>query len=169
METAYRPEAWHDLYVALCGSAAALAGLLFLATSMHIEEIVKRPRTTLARASNNTGAIMFIFVEAALVLIPQSATFIGSEVVLLNLAALASLAGNNIAHRLVQKMHIPFRLIVGAFTWAIGVAGGICLIFQRGEGMYLVTASVLYGLCVIVYNGWAVLLSVSEERIATKS
>lgn len=96
-------------------------------------------------------------------LIPQSATFVGSEVVMLNLTAFASLAGNNIAHRLARKINVPFRLVVGAFTWVIGLAGGTCLIFQRGEGMYLVTASVLYGLCVIVYNGWSVLLSVSEE------
>jgi hypothetical protein len=32
MENAYQPEAWHNLYVMLGGSTAALTGLLFVAT-----------------------------------------------------------------------------------------------------------------------------------------
>lgn len=34
MTSAYSPEAWHELYIMLGGSLAALAGLLFVAMSI---------------------------------------------------------------------------------------------------------------------------------------
>ena len=112
---------------------------------------------------------MFIFVESAAVLVPQSAILLGSEIVASNLAALISLAGINIAHRLIHNIDLPVRLIVGALTWVIGLAGGIFLILQSAAGLYLVTASILFGLCVIVYNAWSMLLTVSEEDAKSKS
>ena len=40
MDHAYQPELWRDLYVMLGTAAAALIGLLFIATSLHLNEIV---------------------------------------------------------------------------------------------------------------------------------
>ena len=37
MENAYHPEAWHELYVTMGGALAALTGLLFVATSLHVD------------------------------------------------------------------------------------------------------------------------------------
>ena len=41
MSTAYAPEEWKDLFVAMAGASAALAGLLFVAVSINVERIVK--------------------------------------------------------------------------------------------------------------------------------
>jgi modulator of FtsH protease len=41
--TAYQPEQWHDLFVATAGAAAALAGLIFVAVSINLEQILKYP------------------------------------------------------------------------------------------------------------------------------
>ena len=43
MENAYQPELWHDFFVVLGSSSAALIGLLFIATSLHLGEIVNDP------------------------------------------------------------------------------------------------------------------------------
>ena len=37
-------DAWHDLYVMLGTSSAALIGLLFIATSIHLGEVVEQSR-----------------------------------------------------------------------------------------------------------------------------
>jgi hypothetical protein len=42
-ETVDLIDAWHDLYVMLGTSSAALVGLLFIATSMHLGEVVSNP------------------------------------------------------------------------------------------------------------------------------
>jgi hypothetical protein len=39
--TAYDPELWHDLFVAVAGAAAALAGLVFVAVSINVERILQ--------------------------------------------------------------------------------------------------------------------------------
>lgn len=39
--TAYQPALWHDLFVAMAGAAAALAGLIFVAVSINLEQILK--------------------------------------------------------------------------------------------------------------------------------
>jgi hypothetical protein len=40
---AYHPEAWHELYLTLGGALAALTGLLFVATSLHVDKIAQTP------------------------------------------------------------------------------------------------------------------------------
>ena len=70
METAYQPELWRDLFVVLGSSSAALIGLLFIATSLHLDEIVSNP-VLRRRAYNNTRYLLIVFVEAALLLLPQ--------------------------------------------------------------------------------------------------
>ena len=40
---AYNPADWHDFFVMTGGAAAALAGLLFLAMSLHAREIIANP------------------------------------------------------------------------------------------------------------------------------
>jgi hypothetical protein len=39
--TAYQPEQWHDMFVAMAGAAAALTGLLFVAVSVNLEQVLK--------------------------------------------------------------------------------------------------------------------------------
>ena len=39
--TAYQPELWHDLFVAIAGAVAALTGLIFVAVSINLEQILK--------------------------------------------------------------------------------------------------------------------------------
>src|SRR5271169_1869497 len=37
---AYDPETWHDLFIAAAGAAAALSGLIFVAVSINLREIL---------------------------------------------------------------------------------------------------------------------------------
>jgi hypothetical protein len=39
--TAYQPEQWHDMFVAMAGAAAALTGLIFVAVSINLEQVLK--------------------------------------------------------------------------------------------------------------------------------
>src|ERR1035437_382170 len=78
MHNAYQIGQWQSLYTTLGGSAAALAGLLFIAVSIQIGRIAKSPifRT---RAWGNTFIIVSLVVNAGFVLTPQSLTALGIE------------------------------------------------------------------------------------------
>ena len=56
---AYQPEQWRDLYVMLGTSAAALIGLLFVATSLHLDDVVRNP-VYHTRAYNQTRYLVLL-------------------------------------------------------------------------------------------------------------
>jgi hypothetical protein len=74
MENSYRPELWRQLYVMLATSAAALIGLLFIVTSLHLDETTKIPVFRF-RARNNMLYLLTMLVVAVLILMPQPCSF----------------------------------------------------------------------------------------------
>jgi hypothetical protein len=70
MGNAYQPELWRELFVVLSSSSAVLIGLLFIATSLHLDEIINQPFFH-RRAFNNTRYLLITFVEAVWVLISR--------------------------------------------------------------------------------------------------
>ena len=77
-------DAWHDLYAMLGTSSAALIGLLFIATSLHLGEVVSNPGFRV-RSYNQTLYLLTLLVEAVLILVPQPVPFLGAELMVLNL------------------------------------------------------------------------------------
>ena len=86
-ESADLIDAWHDLYVMLGTSSAALIGLLFIATSIHLGEVVSNPGFRV-RSYNQTLYLLTLLVEAILILVPQPVSFLGAELMVLNLVGL---------------------------------------------------------------------------------
>src|SRR5436190_13261108 len=84
MESAYEPEAWKEFYVMVGGSVAALTGLLFVATSLHLAEIGKTSHFRV-RAFGNTFELVGQFINSALVLTPQPLMWLGIELTVFNL------------------------------------------------------------------------------------
>jgi hypothetical protein len=68
MGNRFHPELWRDAYVMLGTAAAALIGLLFVVTSLHLDEIANNPVYRI-RARNNRFYLLTLLVEATLILI----------------------------------------------------------------------------------------------------
>ena len=90
MLNAYHPEAWHELFVVLGGAIAALTGLLFVATSLHVERIREAAHWR-RRAFTNTFALVGALIESMLVLFPQPASWLADpNLIALNAALFVS-------------------------------------------------------------------------------
>ena len=165
MPNAYRPELWHDLYVALCGASAALAGLLFIATSLHIHAIAKDPVLRI-RAAANTFLIFLLVIEAALVLIPQETTALATEICFCAALLLASFAWTRARRHRIGRT-FSRRGLLHPLLFLIGMGGGLSLLFRSGGGMYIVTAQFLAALCFVMFNAWSLLIAASEEEPST--
>jgi len=157
MTNAYHPEAWRELFVMLGGSVAALTGLLFVATSIHIGYFKKAPHWEL-RAFVNTFVLIGLLIEASLVLAPQPRVALGAELIAVNLFLLVFLPVRLFVHLSRLKAKMPTaRLVAGMAAWTLGAGGGASLIAEAGGGMYLVTLSCLGLIWICILNAWSLM------------
>ena len=86
-ESADLISAWHDLYVTLGTASATLIGLLFVAASLHLGDVVSNPGFRV-RAYHINLYLLTLLVEAVVILVPQPVSFLGAELLVLNLVGL---------------------------------------------------------------------------------
>ncbi|MDQ3030331.1 MAG: hypothetical protein M3R09_09960 [Actinomycetota bacterium] len=133
MDAGYDAELWGDFAVALAGAAAALAGLLVVAVSINVREILADRHLPL-RAATALIALTTPLIIALLVLVPgQSDTVLGLALLAVGVVAATSLALINSPFRL------PPQRTLG--MWALGTALPVAL---------LVVPTVLAGLGVML-------------------
>lgn len=173
MENLHQLESWRDLFVMLGTSSAALIGLLYVVTSLHLDEIVNNPGYR-RRARSNSYYLILTLTEAAFVLTPQPMWALGAELAVLNGYGMV-LAIRNIvfilqdwssARRAGFAMH---RAVVFNASFLTGLAGGVALAQGSKWGMYLVMVAYVTLLVSVALNAWAIMLGVGESEKAAKA
>jgi hypothetical protein len=66
---AYSPIAWHDSFMGTIGAAAALTGLLFVAISINLEQILRYPQLP-GRAAGTLGILVSGLLVSGFALAP---------------------------------------------------------------------------------------------------
>jgi len=159
---AYDQEPWHDLYVAIAGAAGALIGLLFVAVSINLREILKAP--TLPRLAAETLSIMtgLLFVSLFVLVPGQSRQVFGWELILVGVAFLVPI---------VLRLRVP-RTSGDPALWALYPAllmamvnvpltiGGISVVAGAGGGLYWLIAALIFGLVATVVDSWVLLVEI---------
>jgi hypothetical protein len=174
METVYQPEVWRDVFVVLGSSSAALIGLLFIATSLHLDEIVSNP-VLRRRAHNNTRYLLIVFVEAVLLLLPQPILILGAELIAINLYGLWLPLINT--YRYFYKNEedrgytgfVLSRAIIFSGSFSLGIAGGATLVEHVSWGIYLLAVSCIIVLVTVVLNSWSIMLGVGQAEKIEKT
>ena len=166
MET-YQPELWHDLYVMLGTSSAALVGLIFVAASLHLQDIVGND-VLFTRTRNITLHLIITLMQAAAILTPQPTTALGIELLLINLCGLwppviftyrVYLRDKRKGARGGFSIYRAMNYVGG---YLIGVAGGALFIWHPNLGMYLVTLAYVNFLVGAIWNNWKIMFDVGQ-------
>ena len=63
----YQPALWHDYFVVVGGGAAALSGLVFVAMTLHLDDITRDP-VHRHRARTILTGLTAVFIRCSLVL-----------------------------------------------------------------------------------------------------
>jgi hypothetical protein len=161
--TAYQPEQWHDMFVAMAGAAAALTGLIFVAVSINLERVLKFPALP-PRAVETLSVLIGLLVLSVFVLIPgQSLTALGAEILVLGGVMGAALLAKRIrvpraAGQPLTWTVTPVAVILGA-TLPMAAAG-ISVLARGGGGLYWLVAALVLGFAGAVFNGWILLVEI---------
>ena len=160
---AYVSAPWSDLYVAMAGAAAALLGLLFVAVSINLEQVLRLAFLPL-RAGETLGVLVVLLATAVFVLVPgQSRTALGIE-----LAATGGLLVGLDGWLRIRQRHpisLPARrvvvpVVIVALTGAPLVVAGATLVTGAGGGLYWTVPALLAGFAGAVVNAWVLLVEI---------
>jgi hypothetical protein len=158
---------WHDYFIVVGGGAAALTGLVFVAMTLHLEEIVNHT-VHRHRARTILTGLTAIFIRCSLVLMGgQNA----QAVELIGVVFVAEFV-----------LYISIRQTIGSSDpWVIPRAVGSfsCLVLEQigalilflGEarGLYLVGFGMMSSFVFIVTGAWLLLVGVGRETPARTS
>lgn len=162
METAYQPAAWHDLYLMVGTVAGGLTGLIFVAVSLHLREVLRDPwhRGT---AGSSLLALMSVVLISGAVLIPgQPLPLLGAEIVVVALVSPAYSA-RALPH-LPSRRRLPALIEIGTGMAGslLAIAAGSSLAVHAGGGLWLLLPGAAIALGSSVFNAWRLMVDVAE-------
>jgi modulator of FtsH protease len=146
------PAAWQDFYVMMGGANAALTGLVFVALSIHLKEVLEhpllRPRAVIALTVLTTQIVI-----AAIVLTPQDSTWMGVEIFVLN----ASFLIVDLRQRGRGAFNVNRASLLSFAIRLVYIYSALSLFFGVGGGFYVLAFIVLLTLARTMASAWALL------------
>lgn len=156
-------EGWSEFNVAMAGATAALAGLVIVAASVNIAEIVKS-RTLTARLLAGIAALLLALSVSALGLVPgiDEAWFGAMTVVVALLASVFQVH----ATRLIaidsrpEDRARPLKYLVGFLPILAYLVAGALVWAGHPAGLYVAAAGCLLAILSAVVVSWVALVEV---------
>jgi hypothetical protein len=156
-------EDWTDFDVAMAGATAALAGLVIVAASVNIGDIIKAESLT-ARLASAIATLVLAITVSALGLIPGiTATWYG--IVVLLGVVIAAVFQISATIRIVQNRHPENRMralkaLLGFLPLAAYTVGGALLLGGSGAGLIMFAVGSILAIIVALIVSWIVLVEV---------
>jgi modulator of FtsH protease len=163
--TSYQPADWHDLFVASAGAAAALTGLIFVAVSINLADILA-DRRLLIRAAETLSLLLGLLLLSVFVLVPaQGRVALGSEVGGLGLVMAAVLLATRVrlpreAGEPLTWSLVPLMVILGGT--APMIVAGFSVLAGAGGGLYWLLPELILGFSGAILNAWILLVEIKR-------
>jgi len=157
-------EQWHDLFVASAGAAAALAGLLIVAMSVNVREIISIPSMS-SRAGVAIASLVLIVVVSTCGLIPeQPLVILGLEVLVVSAATLGIAVDSAVRIVRVGTVNSQASALtkgtIAAAPALLFLIGGVLLCAELPAGLFWVAAGIATAFIVSVLNAWVLLVEI---------
>jgi hypothetical protein len=165
VSVAYDPSEWHDLFVAVAGASAALAGLLFVAVSINVERILKYEGLP-ERGIEALAMLLTPLVISIAGLLPgQGHVALGIELLAITAALLAVMLRLPIARQLPDGIETPSRYFLSrqivrlSGTVLLGI-GSLGVLFAVAGGLYWIVGGIVVLILGAVVNAWVLLVEI---------
>jgi hypothetical protein len=160
----YDAPAWRDYFVMVGGGAAALTGLVFVAMTLHLEDIVHHP-VHRHRARTILTGLTAVFLRCGLVLMGgQSRQAVAVEII-----AVLIVVEVVLYRSLVDAIRTNDRGVlvrgVGSFACLVLEQIGALILFVAGDwGLYVVAVGMLSSFIFMVTGAWLLLVGVEATQ-----
>jgi hypothetical protein len=162
MTAAYSAADWSELFVASAGASAALTGLLFVAVSLNIKDILGNEGLP-GRALQTLLLLLSAVVVSLVGLIPaQSATALGVEllIVALGFGVWAWVLAIRAIEPTREYVHPIFHLALTVPGTIPLLVGSVTLLAHAGGGLYWVVGGIIGALLGASVNAWVLLVEI---------
>jgi len=150
------PAAWQNFYIMIGTANAAITGLLFVALSMHLKQILSHPIYK-PRAIVVLVILTTQIVISAVVLAPQPRVLMGLEILGINVFFLAL----NLRYRAPARI-TPGSALTIAFR-VIYLLASVSLITGVGGGFYILGGILTLTVVRSISNCWALLTAIEGD------
>jgi len=168
--SAYHAAAWHDYFLAQAGAAAALTGLIFVAVSINLQQILRYGHLP-GRVAVALLLLMELLLLAMVVLIPdQRRVTLGVELLVLAVAfwlLVLTIQIRNLG-RIDTEHHDEFRRLqlrwvaIAQCATLPPVVAAITLLAHAGGGLYWLAAGTVLAFTAGVGEGWVLLIEIER-------
>jgi modulator of FtsH protease len=162
---------WHDFFLAQAGAAGVLTGLVFVAVSINLQQILSDPGSGLAgRAAEALILLVAVLTASVLLLVPgQGTTLIGGEVLLVGLVAwgwivMIQLQRLRNWRTMPSYLRGPFLLRVAICQIATLplIVAGIAILAVGMGGLYWLVAGMVFSILAALFEAWVLLVEINR-------
>ena len=159
---------WHDYFIMVGGGSAALTGLVFVAMTLHLEEITGNP-VHRHRARTILTGLTAVFIRCGLVLMGGQ----NLQAVALELIVVLSVVEVILYTSIRQAMSSADRGVllraIGSFgCLLLEEAGAVVLFFGNAWGLYAVGLGMMSSFIFMVTGAWLLLVGVGSMEVAAR-
>ena len=159
-------EEWKDFFVAITGAAAALAGLIFVGTSISLTKILSYPSLP-ARISETLILLTTLLISSALCLIPnQSSLLLGLELFIIGVAVwiITLMLDNKMLKHTDKenKKHFVLSIFLSQFSVLPYIVSGIMLLVNGFSGIYWVIPGIVFSFIKSILDAWVLLVELNR-------
>jgi hypothetical protein len=164
----YQPTVWHDYFMMVGGGAAALTGLVFVAMTLHLEEVTGDP-VHRHRARTILTGLTAVFIRCALVLMGgQNGQAVAVELIAV-LAVVETILYRSIREAARSADRGVLLRTMGSFACLIAEQiGALILFFGNPWGLYVVGLGMMSSFIFMVTGAWLLLVGVGAREAAIR-
>src|ERR1700682_1662932 len=156
----------HDYFMTVGGGAAALTGLVFVAMTLHLDEIINNP-VHRHRARTILAGLTAVFIRCALVLMGgQNAQAVAIELIAV-LVGVEALLYRSIRQAASDADNRVLLRTIGSFACLVlEQVGALILFFGASWGLYVVAVGMMSSFIFMVTGAWLLLVGVGMREAA---
>jgi hypothetical protein len=164
MGAAYNPADWSTFFSAEVGASAALTGLIFVAVSINLSNIIEMHQLV-ARAAKALVALMGILLASTLCMVPaQPVATLGAELAALGVIVwLATTRWQHMASHKNPYVNTRERILQVILTQLSAIPliiGGVSLLFGVGGGLYWLVVGTVLSFIAALIDAWVLLIEI---------